>query len=331
MSLPDLSDSLPAGDIAERLLSEFESLPWRYDAFIRLAPGLGSALLPLLPENRLEIGPGLSLVTAVSADEYPHGPEPALPFFLVAPVNLNPDAVYLRGSYEGYVTQYQTTAPLQRFLGAAKALVALGIAYRVLQPHAQYSASTPKEWVFVYRREADAWKREPPHEIGQDVATMLDSLGLVQAFRDASASQKLFRTRHLLEQFSVAFAEPAVNERLLLAAQWLFDSHSASNELLSFVLATVVLEILLGDKNTSEVTGLSVLLANRCAYLIGQSRKERDEVIRDFQKIYDTRSRIVHRGQNRLSSDERRDLYTLRWMCYRVIQEEVDLLKADQR
>ncbi len=76
--------------------------------------------------------------------------------------------------------------------------------------------------------------------------------------------------------------------------------------------------------------GLSELLANRCAYLIANDRKQRDETLANFRRIYETRSKIVHRGKNRLTSEETADLSLLEWMCGRVIQEELGLLSSQE-
>jgi hypothetical protein len=92
---------------------------------------------------------------------------------------------------------------------------------------------------------------------------------------------------------------------------------------------TVVLEILLGEKATSDLMGIGELIGNRCSYLIGKSHKQRSDVLSTFKKIYDIRSGIVHRGKNRLSWEERRLSLRLQWMCLRAIQEEVELLKKD--
>ena len=75
--------------------------------------------------------------------------------------------------------------------------------------------------------------------------------------------------------------------------------------------------------------GLGELLRNRCAYLIGKSHKQREEVLADFRDIYDLRSKIVHRGKVRLHLKERSLFAKLQWMCRCVIQEEVQLLQKD--
>jgi hypothetical protein len=125
------------------------------------------------------------------------------------------------------------------------------------------------------------------------------------------------------------FTHKTKAEKIVRAGQWLFDSYCGNNELLSFVQAVVAMEILLGDKAVSDLMGLGELLRNRCAYLIGNGQKQRDDILNDFKKIYDVRSQIVHRGKNRLSKDERILFQDFRWMCHRVIQEEVELLQKD--
>ena len=114
--------------------------------------------------------------------------------------------------------------------------------------------------------------------------------------------------------------------RILLAAQWLFDSYGGTDEMLSFVQAAVVLEILLGDKAVSDVVGLGELLRNRCAYLISRSQVQREEILSEFPRIYAVRSKIVHEGKKRLNQEEWRLFSRLRWMFARVIQSEVQLL-----
>jgi hypothetical protein len=134
------------------------------------------------------------------------------------------------------------------------------------------------------------------------------------------------------ESMRAVFAGGKKAEALLLASQWFFDGHShGSDQLLKYIQTTVVLEILLGDKASSDQTGLGTLLGNRCAYLIGNSQEERTDVLNTFTEIYGIRSQIVHRGKHRLSYDERVLFHKLRWMCCRVINREIELLRADAK
>ena len=91
---------------------------------------------------------------------------------------------------------------------------------------------------------------------------------------------------------------------------------------------TVALEILLGEKASSDLIGIGELLANRCAYLIGKSHTQRGEIQAEVKSIYATRSRIVHAGQSRLSAREKHQLARLHVLCVRVIEKELELLAA---
>jgi len=91
----------------------------------------------------------------------------------------------------------------------------------------------------------------------------------------------------------------------------------------------VALEILLGDKASSDIMGLGELLRNRCAYLIGKTHDQRQDILKDFKQIYEIRSKIVHRGKSKLTFNERGLFMNLQWLCRRVIQEEIELLKAN--
>jgi hypothetical protein len=112
----------------------------------------------------------------------------------------------------------------------------------------------------------------------------------------------------------------------MLAAQWLFDSHCGSDELLRFVQTMIVMEILLGDKAATDIVGLSELMSNRCAYLIAKNHSERNELLKEFRSIYKVRSEIVHAGKTRLNAEERRLFLRLQFLCARTMAEEMQLL-----
>ena len=131
-----------------------------------------------------------------------------------------------------------------------------------------------------------------------------------------------YRLKYINDVFT--HTPQAIN--IIRSAQWYFDSYCGDDELLSYIQATVALEILLGDKKISKKTGLSELLGNRCAYLISKSNKERESILNDFRAIYEIRSQIVHNGMNRLNIKERIFLDKLHKLCRRTINKEIELL-----
>ncbi|MBE3734824.1 hypothetical protein HJ187_17680 [Vibrio parahaemolyticus] len=92
------------------------------------------------------------------------------------------------------------------------------------------------------------------------------------------------------------------------------------------LVVTNVKHAVVNKKTAAGAALIGALLRNRCAYLIGVTQTQRDEILRDFQEIYDVRSKIVHGGKKRLDNNEKLLLDKLQWMCRRVISREVELL-----
>jgi hypothetical protein len=93
--------------------------------------------------------------------------------------------------------------------------------------------------------------------------------------------------------------------------------------LVQIVQATVALEILLGDRIEAEALGLGTLLANRLAYLTGQTPTDRQHILTEFKRLYDLRSRIVHSGKTRLDDDERQALSDLQRHMQYALHEQI--------
>src|SRR4051812_9420658 len=128
-------------------------------------------------------------------------------------------------------------------------------------------------------------------------------------------------------------ANPSRNQRCLRAQAAMMASaytYMSRNETLAFVQAMVAMEILLGGKKTTDMVGIGELLSNRCAYLIGDSQADREQVLADFRALYKVRSDIVHSGKSRLSHSERLKFDRLLYICGRSIMEEINLLKKNQ-
>jgi hypothetical protein len=119
-------------------------------------------------------------------------------------------------------------------------------------------------------------------------------------------------------------------QRIMLAAEWLFESYCARDELHAFVQAAVVTEILLGDESLAEKVGLVELLATRCAYMLSFSAGRRTEIYKEFKKIYTVRSQIVHSGKRRLNKSERDLLFSLKYLCSEILHKEIELFHVDK-
>lgn len=330
--------------VAARLVAEFESLPWEYRVTTQLSNDFSALFAKSIKEFSLSDSVRLITPTDKTIEEFPlqSGIEKrdreisgtslaVLMLGLPKAEEYNQASTYLQVKVTGFIGKYVDTQPVQDALSALKAFFGLALAVRLLRVESKFRPSPAKVKSYIHRRTGNAWVIEGlsqldslPSETPSDlVIHNLDG-------KIDNDEKKIGWMNHCLPVISLAFSNPERAQKILLAAQWLFDSHCGRNELLSFIQCTVVMEILLGDKAVTDVLGLGQLLRNRCAYLIGDSAKQRDEILSDFGKIYDVRSKIVHSGKSRLNYEESALFRKLQWMCRRVIQEELDLLKKDK-
>lgn len=220
-----------------------------------------------------------------------------------------------------------TTNPKYQAIDSFQSILGIAIAIGSFEVNYSYSFVTTKNRVYIHRNIADAWEITDSTELDEDASKTISDLIISDSkWTLQTDEQKKAFINNRLSLLASALSKGSVTERLLLSGKWLFDSYCGKNELLSFVQTMVALEILLGDKAVSDLMGLGELLRNRCAYLIGKSHQEREEILGEFKKIYEIRSKIVHRGKGRLTRDERTLFHKLQRIVNRVIEEEIKLI-----
>lgn len=236
------------------------------------------------------------------------------------------DGAFLQIKSRGFTAPFVDVAIDHRIVETVKSFFGLWVAHNVIERRFAYSPVVARRKIRVHSFDRK-WELAHQLELDEVTSRLISDLHFYD-FKGQFASENFKRA--LLTQIGAevakAFEPSADAERVRLAARWLFDSYANDDELMAFLQAMVVLEIVLGDKATSEKIGLNELLRNRCAYLIGDSAEERSEIMEQFSLIYDVRSQIVHRGKSRISARERALFHTLRSYCKRVIQQELKLL-----
>jgi hypothetical protein len=332
-ALPEFADT---NALATGLVNDLNSLPWKY-AIVTVAPGSAAwhvdqpyrlsddvilwpvndefrQTFPLESGNRLrdqELSP-TALLMAASQLEWKEG------------------ATYLQINVDGYLG-WQTQPKLDAEL-LLRALAGLGIALHLIEPgtsalRRRLTAETPYFLGFRQSDDGQRWRIEQRQNFGTAVANGLLALDIHHSLaRIADEAQRMQKAVAGLSLVGRLLAQRENAKNLFLAAQWLFDSHCGHDELLRFVQTTIVVEVLLGDKAATDIVGLSVLLANRCAYLIAETRAEREHLITQFRAIYDVRSKIVHAGKTHLTTADRSLFAELQYICARIMLDEIRLL-----
>ncbi len=325
---------------AETIISNFCSLPDKYTFTMELPAEMNAKIKFIL--GSINLSDNIRLVrvdndfkSMFSIGEYDSGSMGmlgllGLPGLATMAHNWKDNSCVLQIQTKGYTTKYGQTATIQDAIASIKSVFGLGIALRIFRRVWNYNPSLQRTRVNIHRFESKKWVLHGSEELSAELSEAISNVRIEDMggnIDDAHISEAAMNNLNLMREL---YNSPGHMQRLALAGQWLFDSYQGSNSLLSFVQATVAIEILLGSKDVSDLLGLNELLKNRCAYLIGKSQAQRDRIMKDFGEIYNVRSKIVHAGKARLSAREQEMLFKLRWMCSRVIQEEMNLIAADK-
>lgn len=110
-------------------------------------------------------------------------------------------------------------------------------------------------------------------------------------------------------------------ESIAVAIEWYQDAIFADNQTFSYVAACIGLEALFGSD--SYLDNMSKRLADRYAYLLGKSRKEREKMITDYTEVLKLRGRLVHSKAARLSGEDVHLLITAQKMLLNSIWHEL--------
>lgn len=311
--LHDLEGFEDLPGVAASLIADIDSLPWRYSVLVPIDRSIAETLLQGGTSRILSPSCSIWLPEAEGFGDFPIAPRVETAFDSILGIaNSVKNPSYLQIFIEGYISRYGRAETLEAVDDRVKQFVGYGMALELLA----FGATTnPKLRAHLHRHIKDSWVEQGALELAQDASILLS--GIIER------SPEQYPQR--VDRLSGILSHPH-SSRVALAAQWLAEGVGGSNELLSFVQTMTSLEILLGDKKSSDLAGIGVLLKNRCAYLVGKTAERREYILNQFDKIYDVRSRIVHTGHKRLSAEEREMFLLLRVLVIQAIHEEIKLL-----
>jgi hypothetical protein len=152
------------------------------------------------------------------------------------------------------------------------------------------------------------------------VAKMMRPVGRVMNFAQRAESLTRKARRTMLENIELDVAVHC--GRVATAAEWLFDAESESPSATTFVQVAIAFEALLGGERGEPITET---IANRVAYLLGQTPSERNEYEQRFKTFYDLRSKIVHQGQSRLSATDSKVFFNGKELLKQALDYELKL------
>lgn len=340
-SVPGWSD---VNSKAEGLINDLENLPCMFLATTSAPDGMDQFLEANDGEFRLSKAVRVALASDKFPEEYPVTTDDeerdrkiwgsTLLGDLVRPDGAKYEwkGAYLQVIKQGFIGRLTETVTEHDLIGDFKALWGVQLALGLATRKRSWSPFPAKRKLILHRRAGNKLELMLRIELDTASSQLADEIKFDDWLpKNLPIKNKIEIYKREFDKLDLIFASDPEAERLRLAARWLFDSYATENELLAYVQAMVCLEIILGDASLIGEIGLGELLRNRCAYLIGKTSVQRNEILKDFKEIYDVRSHIVHRGKNRISARERGYYSKLIWYCKRCIQEELNLLQEAKR
>lgn len=329
--------------IAQQIVEEFNSLPWEYTVSFKIDNEFGKIFNEKIKNYKLSESVDINSPDDEFINQYPlkdknekvvetlESSTGILSMLLPVKVEWDKNSTYINFRISGFIHQYGTTATYENALLLLKAFIGLGLSLGMFKIKYKYHAMPYKMMVLVNRKADTKLFLEHTFELDNEISETINDLTTYDLDgTNEDREKKLKWILFALNDIKYVYSNPEKAKRVILASQWFFESYLSKNELLSFIQLTITLEILLGDKAVSDLIGLGELLGNRCAYLIGTSSSEREKILKDFKEIYRIRSKIVHSGERKLHFKERGLYHLVQWMCRRVIQEEIRLMKKDE-
>ncbi|MGV4092531.1 hypothetical protein ACV8S3_13300 [Citrobacter freundii] len=159
-----------------------------------------------------------------------------------------------------------------------------------------------------------SWMNSSVH-ISESVGKFLHNFIFNSEFEEGYIIEKIDHSLQLMNAIVKDESKEAL--RIKAAIDWLVQSEITDDETMSFIQICMGLESIFGDDDYEG--GLTNILSDRCAYLIGNKIKERRFIKDTFKKIYQVRSKIVHGVRNHLSDDE---LY-FRHLAYSYLERSI--------
>lgn len=234
---------------------------------------------------------------------------------------LSSDRLFFTSVELGYATVSSGNLVCTNFMDKVRAIYGACIALGFFTT--EYGGQHDKKPFIILHTEAEEREIIATEELDSDLwdhRWQRSTKRFVESSSDPSRS-----IRAAFEKISIILGDDEFSRRLFTACIWYYRAKISRNSLDSLLHATIAIEALLGDRDTSETVGLARLLGNRCAYLLGRSRKSRQAIIDEFLAIYRLRSAIVHSGKHKLEHNERKVSDACLRLCGDVISKELDL------
>lgn len=342
--LSDLSDRPNTLELEEDLIEKFSSIPITYEILFKLpsSKGLGAERVKLSEDVQI-----LEVLDQSKFSEFTFRPGNMLGDLLSPDIIIEKSSlfrkfdVFLLIKTRGIVNRTRTTSAMINSLSKLKQVLILGNILGILDISGDKQSMWPDPTLgLAVVLEENNWREnvatiDLPEEIYSQLhraklAITSGKISMELNFGSAENPSNTLQGTPVITAFSNAAKvldspdSDADASAIKAAVEWFYDSLTTNNQTISFLQTCIGLEAIFGDEVESE--GLTKMLANRCAYLLGQSIQNRREIRSRFSKLYEVRSKLVHGRKLRLSDEELSHLEWGRKTLGSAIKKELGML-----
>lgn len=335
-----VSDKKPIADypefknllsVSRQIVERMKRLPFPYRVTLGLPLTFSEPILPYIESTAFKTHKASIVAPAGLPNPFPlETGNPRLDYGLFSDWldqdaiedSINEKRLYFSILVDGYaggegsqILARQLEDDLRAFYGAAQAL-------SMLENHYSIQEGSKKPQVMVHHEdkhrtivytgsmEEELWSAH------YQLSTFWWMEGLPENRRAGEIAEKM----GLIAQI---YSDDLALRRIYTACIWFYRANVSKRPLDALLESTIAMEVMLGDEKESEGVGLTKLLRNRCAYMLGQDQSEREAILQSFTDLYKLRSAIVHSGRHRASESERAVVSQALGLCGRVIAHEL--------
>lgn len=331
-SLRDIPEFKNPVDVGKKMIARLKQLPERYRMTVPLSPQFSIPLLPYVSSVR--IGENIAVCRAekllpmATSSNNKLIDESLFSDIFSESMNtdrsLSEDRLYLTSIELGYVTATRSSLIAETFIDKIRALYGAMAAMGVTS--AKFKSEGVKKPFALIHRGTDNLELLSTVEIPNDIWDRRWYQSTEEFV--TKSDDKPSAIKSCFDRVSLIFSDDEFSQKAATACIWYYRALNSTNVLDRILHATIAIEVLVGDRETADSVGLTKLLGNRCAYLLGKTRVSRQSIIDDFIEIYRVRSAIVHGGKHKIDKRDRYASENCLNLCAAIISRELELHQA---
>jgi hypothetical protein len=317
---------------ARRLVDKLKSIPLRYRATLALPAEISEPILDEI-DDALTLGSGIEICkgSALTRPFPLNSPNPRVDMYLFRDLfsggeqerKVFEDRLYFTMPVLGYATSSSSGVISRTFEDYIKAFYGAGMAQGLFSNDWFFAHGEILPYITIHAEE-DETELIATEKVEEELSQANQHLSTSEfASRNKSDIWAAYQTA--MQKIRTIYSDEKDARKLFTACIWYYRAIINKRPLDRLLEATIAIEVLLGDRQVSEGVGLSNILGNRCAFLLGTTSVQRQNILSLFNRIYFLRSNIVHEGRHKLEPGEAKTVSAAIQLCGAIISKEMEV------